>query len=89
MQLNTQPQPQTGETADIRFRVLNFTVSNGSKGAQTLLTLQTPQNEIISGYMLGTPELHEGQIIHKLRLEEKLSPQHGKYNIIHGFEKVA
>ena len=86
---NTQPKTQTGGTADIRFMVLNFTVSNGSKGAQTLLTLQTPQNEIISGYMLGTPELHEGQIIHKLRLEEKLSPQHGKYNIIHGFEKVA
>ncbi len=86
---DTKPEPQTGGTADIRFRVLKFAVSNGSKGAQTLLTLQTPQNEIISGYMLGTPELHEGQIIHKLRLEEKSSPQHGKYNIIHGFEKVA
>ena len=88
-QANIQPKPQTSGTADMRFRVLKFSVSNGSKGAQTLLTLQTPQNEIISGYMLGTPELHKGHIIHKLRLEEKSIPQHGKHNIIHSFEKVA
>ena len=83
-----QETKRTNET-DIHFRVLKTSVSSGARGKQTLLTLQTPQNQIISGYMLGDPGLREGQIIHKLRIEQKFSKSAGSYNIIHGFENTA
>ena len=39
--------------------------------------------------MLGDPGLREGQIIHKLKIEQKFSKSAGSYNIIHGFENAA
>lgn len=84
-----KPKPESTNQTDIHFRVLKSSVSSGARGKQTLLTLQTPQNQIISGYMLGDPGLREGQIIHKLRIEQKFSQSAGSYNIIHGFENAA
>lgn len=79
----------TAANADIKFRVIKSAVRNGAKGTQTMLTLQSPQNRIITGYMRGNPDLREGQIIHKLQIEERESETIGKYNIIRGFEKAA
>ena len=84
-----KPEPEKTNETDIHFRVLKTSVSSGARGKQTLLTLQTPQNKIISGYMLGDPGLREGQIIHKLKIEQKFSQSAGSYNIIHGFENAA
>lgn len=85
-----QPKaPENPETADIRFRVVRTNVRNNAKGTQTMLTLQTPQNQLITGYMSGNPGLREGQIIHKVKIEERESPAIGKYNIIRGFENAA
>lgn len=82
-------KPESTNETDTHFRVLKTSVSSGARGKQTLITLQTPQNQIISGYMLGDPGLREGQIIHKLRIEQKFSQSAGSYNIIHGFENAA
>lgn len=84
-----KPKPESTNETDIHFRVLKTSVSSGARGKQTFLTLQTPQNQIISGYMLGDPGLREGQIIHKLKIEQKFSQSAGSYNIIHGFENAA
>lgn len=84
-----KPKPESTNETDIHFRVLKTSVSSGARGKQTFLTLQTPQNKIISGYMLGDPGLREGQIIHKLKIEQKFSQSAGSYNIIHGFENAA
>lgn len=85
-----QPKaPDAAPNADIKFRVIKSAVRNGAKGTQTMLTLQSPQNRIITGYMRGNPDLREGQIIHKLQIEERESETIGKYNIIRGFEKAA
>lgn len=85
-----QPKaPDAAVNADIKFRVIKSAVRNGAKGTQTMLTLQSPQNRIIIGYMRGNPDLREGQIIHKLQIEEQESETIGKYNIIRGFEKAA
>ena len=85
-----QPKaPDAAANADIKFRVIKSAVRNGAKGTQTMLTLQSPQNRIITGYMRGNPDLREGQIIHKLQIEERESETIGKYNIIRGFEKAA
>lgn len=88
-QVADKPEPEKANETDIHFRVLKTSVSSGARGKQTLLTLQTPQNKIISGYMLGDPGLREGQIIHKLKIEQKFSKSAGSYNIIHGFENAA
>ena len=85
-----QPKaPDAAANADIKVRVIKSAVRNGAKGTQTMLTLQSPQNRIITGYMRGNPDLREGQIIHKLQIEERESETIGKYNIIRGFEKAA
>ena len=89
VQAPDKPEPEKANETDIHFRVLKSSVSSGTRGKQTLLTLQTPQNKIISGYMLGDPGLREGQIIHKLKIEQKFSQSAGSYNIIHGFENAA
>lgn len=82
-------QPKAPAGTDIKFRVVKSDVRNGAKGTQTMLTLQSPQNRILTGYMKGNPGLREGQIIHNVRIEERESETVGKYNIIRGFEKAA
>lgn len=82
-------QPKAPAGTDIKFRVVKSDVRNGTKGTQTMLTLQSPQNRIVTGYMKGNPGLREGQIIHNVRIEERESETVGKYNIIRGFEKAA
>lgn len=85
-----QPKAQEKPAgADIKFRVVKSAVRNGAKGTQTMLTLQTPQNRIITGYMQGNPGLRDGQIIHNVKIEERESQAIGKYNIILGFENAA
>lgn len=76
-------------SAGIKFRVVKSVVRNGAKGTQTALTLETPQNQLITGYMQGNPELRDGQIICNVKIEERESATIGKYNIIRGFEKAA
>lgn len=76
-------------TAGIKFRVVKSVVRNGAKGTQTALTLETPQNKLITGYMQGNPDLRDGQIICNVKIEERESTTIGKYNIIRGFEKAA
>ncbi len=76
-------------TAGIKFRVVKSVVRNGAKGTQTALTLETPQNQLITGYMQGNPGLRDGQIICNVKIEERESATIGKYNIIRGFEKAA
>lgn len=75
--------------AGIKFRVVKSVVRNGAKGTQTALTLETPQNQLITGYMQGNPDLRDGQIICNVKIEELESATIGKYNIIRGFEKAA
>lgn len=69
--------------------VVKSVVRNGAKGTQTALTLETPQNKLITGYMQGNPDLRDGQIICNVKIEERESAAIGKYNIIRGFEKAA
>lgn len=84
------PEPKPQETpAGIKFRVVKSVVRNGAKGTQTALTLETPQNKLITGYMQGNPDLRDGQIICNVKIEERESATIGKYNIIRGFEKAA
>lgn len=75
--------------AGIKFRVVKSVVRNGAKGTQTALTLETPQNQLITGYMQGNPDLKDGQIICNVKIEERESAAIGKYKIIRGFEKAA
>ena len=83
-----KPKPQE-DLAGIKFRVVKSVVRNGAKGTQTALTLETPQNQLITGYMQGNPDLRDGQIICNVKIEERESAAIGKYNIIRGFEKAA
>ena len=92
--LETNAAPKAAEkpqenTTGIKFRVVKSVVRNGAKGTQTALTLETPQNQLITGYMQGNPELRDGQIICNVKIEERESATIGKYNIIRGFEKAA
>lgn len=75
--------------AGIKFRVVKSNVRNGAKGTQTMLTLQSPQNQVITGYMQGNPGLRDGQIICNVKIEERESAAIGKYNMIRSFEKAA
>ena len=81
-------KPQENTTG-IKFRVVKSIVRNGAKGTQTALTLETPQNQLITGYMQGNPGLRDGQIICNVKIEERESATIGKYNIIRGFDKAA
>lgn len=85
---NAPAEPQEN-SAGIKFRVVKSVVRNGAKGTQTALTLETPQNQLITGYMQGNPDLRDGQIICNVKIEERESATIGKYNIIRGFEKAA
>ena len=92
--LKTNAAPKAAEkpqenTTGIKFRVVKSVVRNGAKGTQTALTLETPQNQLITGYMQGNPDLRDGQIICNVKIEERESAAIGKYNIIRGFEKAA
>lgn len=92
--LETNAAPKAAEkpqenTTGIKFRVVKSVVRNGAKGTQTALTLETPQNQLITGYMQGNPDLKDGQIICNVKIEERESATIGKYNIIRGFEKAA
>lgn len=92
--LETNAAPTAAEkpqenSAGIKFRVVKSVVRNGAKGTQTALTLETPQNKLITGYMQGNPGLRDGQIICNVKIEERESATIGKYNIIRGFEKAA
>ncbi len=92
--LETNAAPKAAEKpqetpAGIKFRVVKSVVRNGAKGTQTALTLETPQNQLITGYMQGNPDLRDGQIICNVKIEERESATIGKYNIIRGFEKAA
>lgn len=92
--LETNAAPKAAEkpqenTTGIKFRVVKSVVRNGAKGTQTALTLETPQNQLITGYMQGNPDLRDGQIICNVKIEERESATIGKYNIIRGFEKAA
>ena len=84
----TEPKSQENP-AGIKFRVVKSVVRNGVNGTQTALTLETPQNKLITGYMHGNPELKDGQIICNVKIEERESAKIGKYNIIRSFEKAA
>lgn len=84
----TEPKSQENPTG-IKFRVVKSVVRNGVNGTQTALTLETPQNKLITGYIQGNPELKDGQIICNVKIEERESAKIGKYNIIRGFEKAA
>lgn len=84
------PEPKLQENpAAVKFRVVKSNVRNSAKGTQTMLTLQSPQNQVITGYMQGNPGLRDGQIICNVKLEERESATIGKYNIIRSFEKAA
>ncbi len=83
-----EPKPQENPEG-IKFRVVKSIVRNGVNGTQTALTLETPQNKLITGYMHGNPELKDGQIICNVKIEERENAKIGKYNIIRGFEKAA
>mgnify|MGYP001261966410 FL=1 len=90
----TEAAPKAAEkpqenTTGIKFRVVKSVVRNGAKGTQTALTLETPQNQLITGYMQGNPDLKDGQIICNVKIEERESAAIGKYNIIRGFDKAA
>lgn len=57
--------------------------------SQTKVTMQSPDGEVIVGYMKGVPELRKGQTISKPKIVVKNAPGIGNYNIIQGYDLAA
>ena len=58
-------------------------------GAQTLVTLQKPTGEFMSGYIRGEAPLTTGQNIRDLKITKKTSPIVGDYNIVESYQMAA
>lgn len=71
------------------WKITDLKVSKGGSGAQTLITLQKPNGESISGYIRGEAPLTTGQNIRDLKITKKTSPIVGDYNIVESYQMAA
>lgn len=75
--------------SDDAWKIIDLKVSNGGSGAQTLITLQKPTGESVSGYIRGEAPLSAGQNIRDLKITKKTSPIVGDYNIVESYQMAA
>lgn len=71
------------------WKITDLKVSKGGSGAQTLITLQKPTGECVSGYIRGEAPLTTGQNIRDLKITKKTSPIVGDYNIVESYQMAA
>ena len=71
------------------WKITDLKVSKGGSGAQTLITLQKPNGESMSGYIRGEAPLTTGQNIRDLKITKKTSPIVGDYNIVESYQMAA
>lgn len=82
------PQKPSAPAAD-DWTITNLQVSKGGSGAQTLITLQKPTGESVSGYIRGEAPLKTGQNLRNLKITKKNSPVVGDYNIVESYQMAA
>ena len=80
-----QPAP----AADEAWTITKLQVSKGGSGAQTLIAMQKPTGESVSGYIRGEAPLKTGQRICNLKITTKNSPVVGDYNIVESYQMAA
>lgn len=71
------------------WKITDLKVSKGGSGGQTLITLQKPNGESMSGYIRGEAPLTIGQNIRDLKITTKTSPIVGDYNIVESYQMAA
>lgn len=71
------------------YWITDIKVTKGGSGAQTLVTLQRPDGQAVSGYIRGETPLKTGQSLRDLKITAKESPIAGKYNIIDSYQMAA
>ncbi len=71
------------------WKITDLKVSKGGSGAQTLVTLQKPTGEFMSGYIRDEAPLTTGQNIRDLKITKKTSPIVGDYNIVESYQMAA
>ena len=71
------------------IKILDTKVSRGATSAQTLVKLQMPDGQTVSGYIRGESSLKAGQAVRDLKIVRKNSPIVGDYNIIENYQLVA
>ena len=81
-------QPQIVPKAPA-WKVLNFKVNRRENGVQTRITLLSPDNQSVTGYIRGEAALHTGQMLHDVKMVTKESPAAGKYHIIESYRCAA
>lgn len=88
--LTEVPKPlKDRECAPQIYQITDLTVSRGGKGAQTLVTMQTPEGKSMKGYIKGAVSLQSGQYIDNLKIVTKTDPRVGQYNIIEDYKVAA
>ena len=79
----------TSPAAEDAWTVTNLQVTKGGSGAPTLVTMQKPNGESVSGYIRGEAPLKTGQSIRNLKIIKKNSPIVGDYNIVESYQMAA
>ena len=93
--LRTMPESQSrfhAQNASAQedfWRITDVHQSKGKSGAQTLITLQKPTGESLSGYIRGETPLQTGQNLSNLKISKKTSPIVGDYNIVESYQMAA
>ena len=80
---------QTPPAAKDSWTVTKLQISRGGSGAQTLITVQKPTGESVTGYIRGEAPLKTGQSIRDLKITTKNSPIVGEYNIVESYQIAA
>ena len=79
----------TPPAAKDSWTVTKLQISRGGSGAQTLITVQKPTGESVTGYIRGEAPLKAGQSIRDLKITTKNSPIVGEYNIVESYQIAA
>ncbi len=80
---------KVASVAEDAWTVTNLQVTKGGSGAQTLVTMQKPNGESVTGYIRGEAPLKTGQSIRNLKITKKNSPIVGDYNIVESYQMAA
>lgn len=87
-----KPQAVSGSKADKPLsnicRVIDLKISKGAHES-TMVTLQKPDGNSITGYIQGIANLKTGQNVRDIKITRKTHPVSGYYNIIESFEVAA
>ena len=70
------------------YRIAQLNRTQGTH-PNTLVVLQSPAGEKVTGYIKGEPSLQVGQNLRGLKIIEKNDPVAGRYNIIESYEAAA